>query len=477
MFIQKNKMDESLYKIQKEQSSGIQELEQSGAEKSPIWPDTVSDLWAGMFKYEPKLEENATGPLAGALQEVMETKEWKNLRHVTKLDEFNSAVGTVSFGREFLKNLPDEVLKAQEAVQEEERIQNALGKIEDSLEYPEELKEQLRELAEQATNTSNIAMAKANSACEGDIGQAVRIVARQAAENATGETLEAKEFASAWGNGAGDGKKLSLAGQLALSQKIKENQTMKLFASMIGRMKRLAQGYQAKKIEKRPEEIIDIEVGNNLNSVLPAEFARLGDPLAKIDFLRRYSEKGLLQFKKVGTDKAGRGPIVLMIDESGSMSGKRIAWAKAVGMGLCWIAQKQKRSIIIGGFSSGGQIWTKEFLDGKISVPEMEWFAEQFYGGGTDFEMALRKCVHSILECKMPDFRKADIVFISDGACYIRDDFRRTFICDKKRLGIRVLSVGIGCGTDSFEDFSDAAFTFNGNIEKDEKALERIFSI
>jgi len=476
MFIDQDKMDKTLYKIQREQNEGLQSLESDGAAKSTIWPDTVSDLWSGMFKSEPKMTEGAVGPLANALQEVMETQEWKNLREVTKLDEFNSAVGTVSFGREFLDRLPDEVLKAEEAAQREQHLKEVIEDYENKG-VPESVRERLRQLAEEASQQSAIKMAKAMQACDGDINQAIRIAGRAASTQASEDAIEAKEFSQAWGNGAGTGKKLSLAGQLALANKIKNDKTMAMFAKIIGRMKRLAQGYQAKKIEKKPEEIVDVETGNDLTSVLPSEFARLNHPLAKLDFRRRYLERNLLQFKKTGSDKAGKGPIMLMVDESGSMHGERIAWAKAVGMGLCWIAQKQKRSMIIGGFSSSGQIWTKEFPQGKITSAEMEWFAQQFYGGGTDFEMALEGCVKSIRATKMQHFKKADVVFISDGDCYIGSKFREKFKATKKELGMRVMAIGVGCSADSFRDFSDAAFGFNGRLDGDESALERVFSI
>lgn len=476
MFIEQDKLDKTLYKIQRENNAGLQTLEDDGAKKAQIWPDTVSDLWAGLFKAEPKMEQHAIGPLAAALKDVMGTQEWQNLRSITKLDEFGSAVGTVSFGRDFLERLPEEVLKAEEATQKEQAAQKALQEAMDG-EYPEQLRETLRSLAEQRSQETAVATAKANKACDGDIAQAVRIAARNAATQAAEETVDAQEFARAWGNGAGSGKVLTLKEQLAMANKIKNDKMMKAFAKMIGRMKRLAQGYQAKKIEKHPEEIVDIETGNSLSSVLPAEFARLQHPLAKLDFKRRFMEQNLLQYKKTGTDKAGKGPIMLMLDESGSMGGDPIIWAKAVGMALCWIAQKQKRSMILGGFSSGGQVWTQEFKDGKMTSADVEAFAKHFYCGGTDFEMALNACVKGIKETKMPNFKKADVVFISDGDCWISDSYRNKFKALKKEMALRVVAIGVGCSADSFRDFSDAAFGFRGSLDGDEAALERVFSI
>ena len=146
-FIKTDKMDRSIFRGQREINEGIRDLEQQGAERSEAWPPVVQDLWAGMFKAEPEFDqEHAKGPLAKAMSDVMETQEWKNLRHVTKLDEFGSAIGTVSFGKNFLDGLPDEVLKAEEAVNEEQQIQNALAEAGASGEYPESF---LRELAEQ----------------------------------------------------------------------------------------------------------------------------------------------------------------------------------------------------------------------------------------------------------------------------------------------------------------------------------------
>lgn len=471
--VKQDLMDGIVFRGQKAQNPVIQKIEDEGAKKLKSWPPTVQDFYAGLFKQKPELNELANSPLQSAIKEVMGTQEWKNLREHTRLDEFGSSVGTASFSKSFIDNLSQEIIDAENAVVEQSKAVSALRearRIKDKA-----LIKEMLELAKQKREAAKKAVSNAAQACGGDITQSVRIAGRNAANEASGATQESKDFACAWGDGGGFANHIPVSEQLALANKIKENKTLRLLAKMVGRMKRLAQGFQAKKINKTPEEIVDVETGNDLKRVLPAEMLFLTNPKTRMIFYKKYYEMSLLQYKKTGVEKAGKGPIFLMTDESGSMSGNRIIWAKAVGLALAWIAQKQKRSLILGGFSSSGQIWTKEYPGGIISPAEVEEYANHFYDGGTDFEMALTRSIEDIKKSKF--MKKADLVFVSDGDCWCSESFVEEFKRKKHDLGLRVISIGVGCSEESFTHFSDVSFGFNGKLDGDEIALERVFSI
>lgn len=477
MFIQQDAMDRLLYEDQRDDNPGLGELEQTGEAKTPIWPDVVQDVWSGLFKQDPQMAEDANGPLAKAMAEVMETQEWKNLREQTRLDLLGSSIGTMTFGKSFLEALPDEVFEAEEAAQIAQNAEDALQEAgsDTDMPVPQEMLNQMQAQADAACEAADLANAKAQKACDGNLETMVRVAARSAAKDASKEAELAKEAMIGWGVGEGQNTRLPLAEQMRLFEKIKNDEALRLFSEMVGRMKRLARGYQAKKINQSPEEIYAIETGNDLASVLPFEMAKLLKPATKRLFMLKYAERSLTQYAKRGTENAGKGPILIMRDESGSMYGERMQWANAVALGLSYVAQKQKRALIVGGFSSSGEVWTREYTNGAMKPEDIEGLVTHYYGGGTDFEMALRESLKAITSSAKS--KKADIVFVSDGDCYVSSDYKRVFEEERKRLGIRCYSIGVGCSDASFRDFSDACWGFKGNLKADDPALERIFSI
>lgn len=57
MFLETDKFDRLLYRDMREVNPGIPELEDAGKEKLKVWPETVSDIWSGLFKADPKMAE------------------------------------------------------------------------------------------------------------------------------------------------------------------------------------------------------------------------------------------------------------------------------------------------------------------------------------------------------------------------------------------------------------------------------------
>ena len=158
--------------------------------------------------------------------------------------------------------------------------------------------------------------------------------------------------------------------------------------------------------------------------------------------------------------KDSKGPIVCCLDSSGSMYGPKEIWGKAVALGLLEIARYQKRSFFVVHFSSS---WSEEVLHvnnfskrNPYSILEVIDLAEYFEGGGTNFETPLNAARDKI--SKSPDFKKADIVFITDGESVVRDDWLKDFLIWKKSSEAKVYSVLVDLGHNyrsTLEEFSD----------------------
>lgn len=94
------------------------------------------------------------------------------------------------------------------------------------------------------------------------------------------------------------------------------------------------------------DEIHTVGIGNDLSRVLPAELVQLRHPLMKGEFKPRFIEGKLMQYELKGTEKQGKGPIIVCCDNSGSMSGDREVWSKAVALALLEVATMQKRAFV-----------------------------------------------------------------------------------------------------------------------------------
>ena len=91
-----------------------------------------------------------------------------------------------------------------------------------------------------------------------------------------------------------------------------------------------------------------------------------------------------------------------------------------------------------------------------ISVDEVEEWGKTFslksYEGGTDFETPLRRGIEIISEKE--NYRKADILMVTDGSCRISYQFKRVLKEEKERLDFKIYTVI--CEADRVEkDFSD----------------------
>ena len=194
-------------------------------------------------------------------------------------------------------------------------------------------------------------------------------------------------------------------------------------------------------------------MGNDLRNVLPAELAGLDDEDLELLFLKRYADAGLLQFNRE-TRKLGKGAFIICVDESGSMGGQQNKWAKALTVALVREARRQGRKFGVVCFGSG-----ESECRAKYHPKPMEFmdFISGFYGGGTDFQTPLTQAMKMLRDNE----RDADIVFITDGECSVRQQFLSQFKRRTSEVGARVLSILIGGGARSstVQAFSDAVFT------------------
>ena len=201
---------------------------------------------------------------------------------------------------------------------------------------------------------------------------------------------------------------------------------------------------------------------------LSSELALLGAPETEFLFMRKYEQKRLLQYRKRTEIVKGKGDMIVLIDESSSTREVQ-AWAKAFALAMLDIAAKDNRKFAMVHFASSRNVKTDLFEPGRYSSADVLRAAEQFFGGGTDFEAPLTEAV-SLME---KGYENADVTIITDGECRISDTFaeklREAMLKHKASITGILLDKENPCGN-SLEPFCDKIY-HSKDITEDEIAM------
>lgn len=193
------------------------------------------------------------------------------------------------------------------------------------------------------------------------------------------------------------------------------------------------------------EEIDRVESGDNLERVLPVELSMPEDL-----FFKRYATKELQQFSSPGKDKPRKieehrkdprltkGPIIVSIDTSVSMSGQPQRIAFSLLKQLLRMAKKQNRSCYLISFS----VRAKSIdLAKPCNWGRIDKFLEQSFSGGTDGEQMLADAIRVL---QKGTYEMADVLIISDFEFPVPVVDTMDKISKEKALGTRFYGLKIG---------------------------------
>jgi len=463
----------------------------SGTDMYPQFEHLHQDVFDSLYKYSPEKFDDKDIAYEYSLNSqvmdaVMDSPQYKELRGMTRLDKLNAAVGTEVVGEQVkdlvkdLKDKFDEALKNLESAAENaaDKEQAAGGDAEKENNGTGEGKSQEQISLEDAQKHLEDTLNTLNVVEKKEKRQINRML-----DKAISKTQETSEMIANWGleqdpnyQKSGYQEKLKLLETLNTSKKLKE------IAALMGRYKSLALSTFKNKISKGVNSIYDIELGKDIGKLIPTEMSKLSHPLLKTSFKKNYVESNLLQYKYAGKEKKAKGPIVVCIDSSGSMHGEPEIWAKGVAMGLLEIARAENRSLHVIHFDASPKhmLHTNNFLKSDAyNVSEVLDMAEFFASGGTQFEPPLDLAKDTINDHK--EFKKADIVFITDGNSAVRKSWLYDFISWKKQKNVIVHSVlvDVDYNTDcAINEFSDKISKLDDIRQSSaDKVAEIIFSV
>lgn len=183
---------------------------------------------------------------------------------------------------------------------------------------------------------------------------------------------------------------------------------------MSGRYISLAKTYRKGRVPYGAEDMDGLTIGNHVGRLTTTELSRSRNPLARMDLMRRIADSQASIKNVHGYDSLGKGPIAVVLDESGSMSGHRIIHAKAIAMTFAWIARRQRRECIMYSYEGGGRDKLLKLPVGKWSHAAMCEYLESFLCGGGYVDLPIRELPDKWQEFDLPK-GKTDVIMISDG--------------------------------------------------------------
>lgn len=464
-----------LYDEERRNNGGLLTAEAKGVVRNERYPDYQRELFSRLYNPRtPKLPEvERDAAWAEKLHGLAEgMPEFKLLQDRCRGDEVWSGLATSS--------LSTSVSAKMESMQPKHNLEKMRSRVEG-----------LRDLKEQgvpvdkrlAKAESELAEAEAEAAemAQGLDPVAIRQAIRQGCDAAQKDLSEAEEQVEAFSFGSAPGTpsmKGNVETKRALADKVKHSPKLRQIAKLAGRLRRVAAEKQRSKTSDARTEISNLEQGAEVDRLLPSELVDLMDPEREALFFARYADRQCLQYKLSGKEKEGRGPIVIAVDESGSMEGDAECWAKAVALALLDIAQRQKRAWAFIHFDSRVSRVDRVKKGERPSSTALADCMAHFTGGGTNFQHPLDKATEIIKQ--EGDLKKADIILITDGISHCQPEWVARFNAWKKDQGVTLFSVLVNMegAAAELKAFSDRIYPIADMLtEKDGKFEQEAFSI
>jgi len=203
---------------------------------------------------------------------------------------------------------------------------------------------------------------------------------------------------------------------------VRRNRELTAMIDEIGRASTGVSSEGTRLLHHGRSEIHSIITSSDLPYMLPSELLKLQDGLLKYLFFARWAEGKLLtyQLKEPGQavteNRKRKGPVVALVDTSGSMDGAPGILAKAIVLAAARNFLRDGRAMNVALFSSIGQVIEIDLTNGQFS--QFMEFLRSSFGGGTDFDSALRSGLNVLKNAR---YTYADLLFVTDGMSRLTD--------------------------------------------------------
>ena len=501
--------DLELYEDVKTLSPAMENTLIDGNNKLKTFSNLSEDIFMNLFKFNPEMRDSKDMLPSRTfnydlLSELAASPDFEKLRDMCKLNMLNSAIGTEVIHNEAITRIEQVIYEYQQKLQEAKNNNLPADKL------PQDIIDQINKLAEQenqngtpadqdggdpfslslggsggqlldentsqqlANAMSQLQQDQAMQQMQKDIADAMKQATRAAAD----DVQEMSEFLESWGLEGGEGQRVSIESVKQALERIRNSEELKKLTKILGRFRSIAKNNLKKKSKGEAGSIKNVTTGRVLVKMLPTERGLLASERTKPLFHKKYNEKQLLQYEIENNKRKGLGPVVVCLDISGSMGGKKLEWGKAVALALLEVALKQKRNYSLLMFDTTiAYEW--EILKGEADPNTIIDIASVGTQGGTDFAVPTYRAMKIIN--KSPNFRKADITFITDGDCAMSPHQEKEFIDMKIKKNVKVQTIVINsgghCSMKGVENWSDKVTTVSKLADLNENLASEIFNL
>jgi len=213
-------------------------------------------------------------------------------------------------------------------------------------------------------------------------------------------------------------------------------------ARIAGRMFQQLNKARSEQVSAAPEEIYDVELGSDIGRLLPSELFHLGED-TEVILLDAIADDRALQYAVKGTGEAGKGPLIIAEDESGSMHNTRGIWAKAAMIALVRTAWEDDRTCAIVHWSDSVRTRILRPGDHAGLLAALKYWL----GGGNECQLALDNAADLVEELQKQGDKGADVVLVTDGVETMTPEHDAAIDRIEAR-GSRLWTVGVECPID-----------------------------
>lgn len=408
------------------------------AQETNLEPEAIADLFSLNFLTTPQLNERCTDDRRlEFVTKTIESPDYLALHRSTELNQFASELAAIELAKSFAK------LKEED----EKRKDNNKG-------------------------NNNKERIKAEIACDKAINKGLQKAEKQI------EDLQNAIATLGCGDNAGNVTNMDVSKTAQMFQRIKDSNLLANIMEQAGRYRRVAQSKQRKKSKHGYDDVVEVMLDGNIGRLVPYELGLLATPELQMDSIRRLLEKQSICKKYKGVEKVGKGPIIVCLDESGSMSGNPIVQAKAFACAMAWIAKHQKRWCVLIGFAESD-------YGNCLVLPPNKWneinflsWLEHFYCGGTSLEMICNTLPNLYWDEFLKQGMKrgqTDLIIVTDGIVPLPTGFE-LFNQWREKEKVKTVSIIIGEEVGQLPQISNQTYTID-QFNLDQEAVQNCLSI
>lgn len=420
---------------------------------APTGGDLGADLWSSLIRVVPRKHD--TVPPSHRLNEtvidrIWEAERYRDLKQHTAGDPVAAASGVAALASQvtgMLTDLADVTEQAERAQDAQDALDAAMngdgpggagGGGEDG--DVESLRSRAAEEAELLEEMLDEQMPRIDSTVRGALAEA----ADQAEDQA--------EVAAGWDLSPGTAERMDPADRIHLMESLSA-QRMRDIADLVGAMHNLALGQRDRRFVLKPGEITGVTLGGDLSMLVPDELSALAMPELEDLMILRALQRRAQIYETRAVERAGRGAVIYLEDQSGSMDGLKARWSKAFGLALLRVARDQDRAFHAFCFRGRGSWERFDFPNPRAAnVEAMLAFASTRPDGGTEITGPLDEAV-GLLEAEYLSAGniEGDLVLATDGEVGVPAPWLAEFTEKRARLGFSVYGLAIAARLSTLE--------------------------